>query len=319
MIDNSKEFDLTADEIFSKISNSELLQYYIPGKGSIYKVVCPFHNERTPSFQVNLNTGRCKCFGCGWAGNSITYVMEKYRLNYPESLKVISADHGLKSFNIEKEACGLIGIPHKERVPVNIRIKIRNWEGRDTKYWNQYGVSRNACQLYNVFPISHYWMGEFVFEIKKGQLTFAYLENDKFQIYSPYLDKSKKWFNNMSGLCHGLDQLPKTGELLIINSSRKDIMCLFETSGVLSIAPTSETSNIPKDVLKDLKNRFKRIVIWFNNDQAGLKAAHKMSLEENLDFIFIPYEYDEKDISDFYKSFGADKTQELIKKLLNEN
>ena len=161
-------------------------------------------------------------------------------------------------------------------------------------------------------------MGEFVFEIKKGQLTFAYLENDKFQIYSPYLDKSKKWFNNMSGLCHGLDQLPKTGELLIINSSRKDIMCLFETSGVLSIAPTSETSNIPKDVLKDLKNRFKRIVIWFNNDQAGLKAAHKMSLEENLDFIFIPYEYDEKDISDFYKIHGQVKTEELIKTLLNE-
>ena len=49
--------------------------------------MCPFHNEKTPSFTVSPAKGIFKCFGCGKAGNSVNFIMEHESLTYPEALK----------------------------------------------------------------------------------------------------------------------------------------------------------------------------------------------------------------------------------------
>ena len=49
--------------------------------------LCPFHNEKTPSFTVSPAKGIFKCFGCGKAGNSVNFIMEHESLTYPEALK----------------------------------------------------------------------------------------------------------------------------------------------------------------------------------------------------------------------------------------
>jgi DNA primase len=49
--------------------------------------MCPFHNEKTPSFTVSPAKGIFKCFGCGKAGNSVNFIMEHESLSYPEALK----------------------------------------------------------------------------------------------------------------------------------------------------------------------------------------------------------------------------------------
>ncbi|HNB82643.1 MAG TPA: CHC2 zinc finger domain-containing protein, partial [Chitinophagaceae bacterium] len=53
-------------------------------RGSNYLGNCPFHNEKTPSFTVSPSKGIYKCFGCGKAGNVITFVQEHEKLTYPE-------------------------------------------------------------------------------------------------------------------------------------------------------------------------------------------------------------------------------------------
>jgi len=58
--------------------------------------LCPFHNEKTPSFTVSPAKGICKCFGCGKGGNSVNFIMELEQLNYYEALK-----HLAKKYNIE--------------------------------------------------------------------------------------------------------------------------------------------------------------------------------------------------------------------------
>ena len=55
--------------------------------GSNYKGLCPFHNEKTPSFYVSPARGTCHCFGCGKGGNSITFIMEHEQMTYPEALR----------------------------------------------------------------------------------------------------------------------------------------------------------------------------------------------------------------------------------------
>ncbi|MFM9008791.1 MAG: DNA primase, partial [Bacteroidota bacterium] len=63
--------------------------------------LCPFHNERTPSFTVSPAKGFFKCFGCGKAGDSATFVMEHEHLTFPEALRWLAAKYNI---TIEEEA-----------------------------------------------------------------------------------------------------------------------------------------------------------------------------------------------------------------------
>jgi DNA primase len=60
--------------------------------------LCPFHNEKTPSFTVSPVKGIYKCFGCGKAGNSVNFLMEHEHFSYPEALKYLA-----KKYHIEIE------------------------------------------------------------------------------------------------------------------------------------------------------------------------------------------------------------------------
>lgn len=65
-------------------------------RGSNMIGLCPFHNERTPSFSVSPVKGIYKCFGCGKAGNSVNFVMEHEKFTYPEALRYLA-----KKYNID--------------------------------------------------------------------------------------------------------------------------------------------------------------------------------------------------------------------------
>ncbi len=55
--------------------------------GANYKGLCPFHNERTPSFMVSPARGICHCFGCGKGGTPVSFIMEHEQMTYPEALR----------------------------------------------------------------------------------------------------------------------------------------------------------------------------------------------------------------------------------------
>ncbi len=64
--------------------------------GANYKGLCPFHNERTPSFFVSPARGTCHCFGCGKGGNSITFIMEHEQMTYPEALRWLAGKYHIE-------------------------------------------------------------------------------------------------------------------------------------------------------------------------------------------------------------------------------
>lgn len=65
-------------------------------RGVNYVGLCPFHNEKTPSFSVSPSKGVCKCFSCGKGGNVVHFIMEHEQMNYYEALKYLA-----KKYNIE--------------------------------------------------------------------------------------------------------------------------------------------------------------------------------------------------------------------------
>jgi DNA primase len=65
-------------------------------RGANYIGLCPFHNERTPSFSVSKSKGICKCFSCGKGGSPVNFIMEHEQMTYYEALKYLA-----KKYNIE--------------------------------------------------------------------------------------------------------------------------------------------------------------------------------------------------------------------------
>jgi DNA primase len=65
-------------------------------RGANYLGLCPFHNEKTPSFSVSPSKGIYKCFGCGKAGNAIGFIMEHEHYSYPEALKLLAKRYGIE-------------------------------------------------------------------------------------------------------------------------------------------------------------------------------------------------------------------------------
>lgn len=66
--------------------------------------LCPFHNEKTPSFIVSPSKGIYKCFGCGKAGNSVNFVMEHEHYSYPDAIRYLAAKYRIPIVETEKSA-----------------------------------------------------------------------------------------------------------------------------------------------------------------------------------------------------------------------
>ena len=83
----------SANDIVDVISGYVRLQK----KGSTYFGLCPFHNEKTPSFSVSQGKQMYYCFGCGAGGNAITFLMQYENATFPEALETLAQKAGLES------------------------------------------------------------------------------------------------------------------------------------------------------------------------------------------------------------------------------
>ncbi|MDQ3110627.1 MAG: DNA primase [Bacteroidota bacterium] len=88
----------TVDRIFDTARIDEVVGEFVSLKkrGGNMIGLCPFHNEKTPSFNVSPARGIYKCFGCAKGGNSVNFVMEHEHITYPEALRWLA-----KKYNIE--------------------------------------------------------------------------------------------------------------------------------------------------------------------------------------------------------------------------
>ena len=87
----------TVDRIIDAARIEEVVGDFISLKrrGANLLGVCPFHNEKTPSFTVSPAKGIYKCFGCGAAGNSVNFIMQQESLSYPEALKFLAKKYAI--------------------------------------------------------------------------------------------------------------------------------------------------------------------------------------------------------------------------------
>ena len=88
----------TIQQILSRIDIIDVIGGFVKLKkrGTNYLGLCPFHNERTPSFTVSQSKEIYKCFGCGKSGNTISFLMEHEKYSYVDSLKWLANRYGIE-------------------------------------------------------------------------------------------------------------------------------------------------------------------------------------------------------------------------------
>lgn len=92
----------TIDRIIDAANIVDVVSDYVTLRraGASYKGLCPFHDDKTPSFSVSPARGVCKCFSCGKGGNSVHFIMEMEQMNYVEALKHLAKKYGI---HVEEE------------------------------------------------------------------------------------------------------------------------------------------------------------------------------------------------------------------------
>lgn len=307
--------NITLDWILSKVTEYDIYAKYI-GQfkvGMIYN--SPFRKDKNPSFGIYYSKRTkqllFKDHGTGECGNVIKFVsLFTGKTEYNDILSDIVDN--LNITNNTKLVSSKQYIPPTETV---IGVVRQEFTDVDINYWKQFNISINTLKKFNVNSIKYYLCNGIVKGIyKRENPMYAYKVYNNFKIYRPLADKYTKWRNNLTDYdIQGYEQLPQKGDILFITKSMKDVMCLHEM-GYPAVSPSSESTFLPKDVLEQLKTRFKRIIILFDRDTAGVKRSRKLSRETGLEAMFINKKFKAKDVSDAVKA----NSFEEIKNWLDE-
>lgn len=87
----------TVDRIMDAAQIVDVVSDFVTLKraGANYKGLCPFHDDRTPSFMVSPAKNYCKCFACGKGGNPVGFIMEHEQVSYPDALRYLARKYGI--------------------------------------------------------------------------------------------------------------------------------------------------------------------------------------------------------------------------------
>lgn len=319
--------------LLSIVSEDTIMQQYFPeavimGK----KYTNPFRSDRNPSCFFSRSSGKLRFVDMSrpeYGGDCFDIVrLSKNLKSFGEVMSTIKRDFNIDSRDVIEASVStpvFIEEPkRREMVTANTgyqyKITIRNFNKNDEEYWSQFGISVALLKKYRISPVKLYYSKKKMdtyFEKKyeyldKNDPCYCYLfpSNNKVKLYRPLVKNKKfKWNSNTSSdNVQGYDQLkPKDNDLLIITSSMKDLL-VFVSHGIPAIAPQSESTYIPDDILEILKAKYKTIIIVYDNDAPGIKLSKRHSLKYKLPYALIPEEFKGKDIAEIYKNL-SDKTQ----------
>jgi hypothetical protein len=288
-------------------------------KGQDVKIKSLFNPaERTPSMCIYMsgdNTYKYKDFSTGKQGSAIDLVKDIFQVPFHQACKIVIENyndyvlHNNGGYDLEdfQKASKYKVISHK----------LRNWSTQDQYFWTQFNIGSKLLEAYNVKPLESYKMTKDDKELCiKGLYLYGYFKEDGtlYKIYQPKtLDKK---FIKVTNYIQGMHQC--TGEdYLVITSSLKDIMSIKSLKLKLDIiAPDSENTMLKADVMEELNEKYKKIIILFDNDEPGIKAMQ--TYKEKHPYVEITILPMSKDVSDSIKDFGAKEVRNKLVPILDK-
>ena len=326
-------------------------------KGTEYSACCPFHNEKTPSFTVSQTKQFYHCFGCGQHGTAIGFLMEHDHLSFIEAIETLAELNSMEipresRQNQQKQddlkpiyaaltdAQTLFTDQLSQHPPAQEYLKQRGLNGTTAK---QYGIGfaiDSWNSLLNSLKTKH---------LEKTLIAAGLLsENEQGRVYDKFRDRimfpirdrrgrpiafggrvmgdgTPKYLNSpetkvfhkgntLYGLYEARQHAGRLDTVLVVEGYM-DCVALGQF-GITNTVATLGTA-VTKEHLQQLMRVVKHIVICFDGDRAGRKAA-KRALEQSMhvlkdgmriDFMFLP---DGEDPDSLVQKTGADGFRELI-------
>lgn len=326
------------DFILNNVGEFNILSHYLGISHIPCLIPSPLRIDNHPSFGLWSKDGvkiKFTDFATGDNGDMFDLLGRMWNTDYQGVLSKIQEDLPsipLKEFKISTSN----NINHTLNRKIyhsdtKLECKIRSWKKHDIEYWEQYGISLKWLKFGDVYPISHTILTkeDKKYIIPAEKYAYAYVERKdnviSLKIYQPY-SENFKWRNKHDGSVWDLwTKLPEKGEHLIITSSRKDALTIWENTGIPAISLQAE-SYLPKhSVVQQLKDRFKYIYVLYDNDFNSINKNYgrifgkSMANEFDLIQLEIPDEYKSKDTSDLCKNYGRQETRRIILQLIENS
>lgn len=319
---------ITLEELRQHVSDSDILARYL----NVSKVPCiihsPLREDANPSFGFYSKDGvtiKWVDFGTKEGGSIYDLLSRLWKCSFKEVLNRVNDD--FKKQNIQHNTNTLEITNHHfitKSSTTTIRCKSREWKDYDIEYWESYGISIAWLKYAEVYPISHkiVYKGTNRYVLGADKYAYAFVEHKEdettIKIYQPFNKQGYKWSNSHNGSVISLwTKVPQQGEQICICSSLKDALCLWANTGIPAIAVQGEGYSISSTACNELRRRFNKIYILFDNDEAGLVDGKKLSEQTGFINLILPKFNGGKDISDFYKSVGKEKFIVVIKELFH--
>lgn len=310
--------------ILRKITEEEIFKYVLKFEPKEFDYICsPLRQDKHPGafFQRSIYTN--KLLFVDWADSSNThydcfeFIKKYYNLpNFYSTLKFIEENIvNNKEFKRDKE---LIERIDKQTKKVEILIETRSFNQTDGLFWSKYGISRQNLKDDKVFAVSRIKIlnsrnGDK--EIPLYTKCFAYTdfpENRK-KLYFPYRKGHKRFLST----CTKNDIITKhliDVSQLVITKSYKDYRVLRNLGA--NVIWFQNEGMFP-DNLEEITNRFEEVIVFFDNDRAGLDAANRLTnligLKSRKIFLPIPLlEEGIKDSSDMYLHKGEEELKSFL-------
>ncbi len=321
--------------------------------GANYFGLCPFHNERTPSFSVNPSEQFYYCFGCGKGGGVINFIMEIENLPYPDAVAHLAQRAGMQlpeeSFDpnakkrtrmlaLNKDAARFfyeqLSTPNGARAGNYMRerrispaVATRFGLGYAPDSWDSLmkAMSAKGYQEYELFEadlIRQRSRGGF-YDTFRNRLMFPIIDvrGDVIGFSGRIIgDGEPKYLNSRDTLVYNkgrnlfalnLAKKSKSG-YIILSEGNIDIVSLHQ-AGFDSAVASLGTSLTPEQA-RLLSRYTKQVIIAYDNDGAGIKAAQRaISILERLDIkVKVLRMNGAKDPDEFIRLRGADAFRQLL-------
>ena len=319
------------DVLLGKTSEFDIMRFYLNIDVLPALINSPLRQDRNASVSIFSPDGVkvfYKDFGTGEHGSIFDLLGRMWNRTFSETITKIWDDidrvkHNRINLNRTRR-----GVIHKSNSILEVRT--RQWFDYDMEYWNSYGISREWLEFGDVYPISHILItrDNITKIIPAEKLAYVYVERKdgkvSLKVYQPKSQRLKWLSKHDSSVWDLWSRLPDRGDTLFITSSRKDALCLWKNTGIPSVSLQGE-GYVPKEkVINQLKQRFGRVIIFFDNDydkdeNHGHIYASRLSGMFDLDMVEIPSEYKSKDPSDLFKNHGAETFRRVIKELVKQS
>jgi hypothetical protein len=293
--------------------------------GQNVKILSVFNRkDKVPSMIIYCESDskyKFKDFSSGIQGDSIELVKHLFNLGDRNTAasKIITDYEEHMANNTSFKAPEII---QHDKFKV-VDYEIRHWNNLDQRYWMKYHIGSKLLEHYNVAPLSFFTMEKREIDDKlisfkfQKPYVYGYFREDGslYKIYMPMV--SDKKFIKIQNYTQGLDQLSYDKKYLLIVSSLKDLMAFIKLgiSNIECIAPDSENTMLGESIMSKLKSKYSKIIVLFDNDEPGIKAAERYKTKYGINNIILDMS---KDLSDSVKDHGVETVRDKLFPLLKQ-